>query len=363
MDRVPRRLKHLFAISCVALFLGACTDPADKAAKKRIFSPEDPPQAVAAASQKLPPQDAADNPAIARRILGMGAAETTERIGAHRDSSTVDWEWTQAGKNVRLKETRELVSTAGGMSGDFHAKLSNTNNSGLEVMRVGGRVFARSTWGKDGESRFRERTRDRGMAERIREDAFGALKDLDQLFQGRLKLTAQSSADNTAGYLDRTAWKYSVSLADSAAEAGSKLPPVATPKNGVDETTKRRQHFYDARVPVSLQGDLWVDAQTSVVLKSHIVGKLTVKGEAGDGAAELRITVDSAMTDIGKAVSVSAPKDFMPDEDKPDGIAAALTRFGISKKGDGGVAMEEPAPPDDDEAVDDSTTTPTPKKR
>jgi hypothetical protein len=354
-------LKHLLAISCCALALGACTDPADKAAKKRIFSPEDPPQAVAAASQQLPPHDAADNPAIARRILGMSAAETTERIGAHRASSTVDWEWTQGGKNVRLKETRELVASAGGMSGDFHAKLSNTNNSGLEVMRVGGRVFARSTWGKDGEGRFRERSRDRGMAERIREDAFGALKDLDQLFAGRLKLTAQSSTDNTAGYLDRTAWKYSVSLADSALEPATKLPPLAAAKNGADETTKRRQHFYDARVPVSLQGELWVDAQTSVVLKAHIVGKLTVKGEAGDAAADLRITVDSAMTDLGKAVSVSAPKDSMPDEDKPDGIAAALGRFGISKKGDGGVALDEAAPLDDEETSDESATSP--KKR
>jgi hypothetical protein len=99
--RVPRRVKHHFVPAfsraaglCVALALCAgtagCSDPADKAAKKRIFSAEDPPQAVAAASQKLPPQDAADNAVIARRILGMGAAEATERLGAHRYTATID---------------------------------------------------------------------------------------------------------------------------------------------------------------------------------------------------------------------------------------------------------------------------------
>ena len=39
------------ALVCFLVLGVACTDPVDKAAKKRIFSPEDPPQAVAAASQ------------------------------------------------------------------------------------------------------------------------------------------------------------------------------------------------------------------------------------------------------------------------------------------------------------------------
>jgi hypothetical protein len=46
-------------------------------------------------------------------------------------------------------------------------------------------------------------------------------------------------------------------------------------------------------------------------------------------------------------VAIKPPTDFLPDEDKPDGIAAALVRFGIARKGsDAGVAEPE----DDDEA-------------
>lgn len=328
-------MKHL-AVTALSLSLLACADPVDKAAKQRIFSPEDPPQAVAAASEKLPPQDVADKPAVARRVLGMSAAEATERIGAHKYSATISWEWSGGGKNVRLKESRELLAGPGGMSGDFFAALSNTNNQGLEVMRVGGKVYARSTYGKDGAGRYRQRLRDRGMAERMRDEAFGAVRDFDQLFRGRLRLSAQG----TSTFEGRTAWKYVVTLADAAEENVAKLPPVLEPKGGADDTTRRRKAFYELRTPRSLQGEIYVDADTSVVVKTHLDGRLAVSGSDAGVDAELRLVLDSSMTDLGKSPRIEVPKDFLPDEDKPEGIAAALKRFGIDRASaaDGGVA-------------------------
>lgn len=328
----------------MVLCLAACKDPVDQAAKARIFSPEDPPQAVAAASQKLPPEEAADSAVISRRILGMGAAETTERIGPHVYRATISWEWTSGGKNIRLKETRELLSGPGGMSGDFIARMSNMNEQGLEVMRVGGKVFARSTFGKDGSARFRQRLRDRGMAERVREEASGGLRDFDQLFLGRLKLKAQG----TASFEGRTTWKYAVSLAEGEADDADTLPPVIAPKNGVDATTRRRQHFYEARSPRTLQGEVYVDAQTSVVVKARLDGRMGVKSSEAD--SELHLVVDLNLTGIGKSPNISAPKDFLPDEDKPDGIAAALARMGIErKKPDAGTPFSSPSEPEDDD--------------
>lgn len=338
---MPGFVKRLLLIAVCALC--ACKDPVDQAAKKRIFSPEDPPQAVAAASQKLPPEEAADSVTISRRILGMGAAETTERIGPHTYTASVNWEWTTGGKNVRLKESRELLSGPGGVSGDFIARMTNTNEQGLEVMRVGGKVYARSTYGKDGAGKLRERRRDRGMAERIRDEASGALRDFDQIFGGRLKLNAQG----TSSLEGRTAWKYAVTLAEAAPE-GAKLPPLATPKNGQDETTKRRQLFYDSRAPRSLQGEVYVDAATSVVLKARLDGRVGVKTKDTD--SELHLVIESAVTGIGKAPLIEPPKDFLADEDKPDGIAAALLRMGIERKAaDAGVAgTGGPGEPEDD---------------
>lgn len=351
MCRVPGFVNRLLVITLglAGVCLFGCKDPVDQAAKKRIFSPEDPPQAVAAASQKLPPEEAADSSAISRRILGMGAAETTERIGPHTYGATVTWEWSSNGKNIRLKESRELLAGPGGVSGDFIARMTNTNELGLEVLRVGGKVYARSTYGKDGAGKLRERRRDRGMAERIRDEASGAVRDFDQIFRGRLKLTSAG----TSTLEGRTAWKYVVSLSDATPET-AKLPPLAVPKNGADDTTKRRQVFYDARTPRSLQGEVYVDAATSVVLKTRLDGRVGVKATDLDAGtpteSELHLVLESSLTGIGKTPLIEAPKDFLPDEDKPDGIAAALLKMGIERKtADGGVGgAGGPGEPEDD---------------
>ncbi len=324
-------MKPTFLIGLTVL-ASACPDPVDTAAKKRIFSSEDPPQAVAAAQEKLPPEDVASNPAVARRVLGMGAAEATERLGPHTYSGTVTWEWSANAKTIRLKETRELQAGPGGISGDFLARLSNTNDQGLEVLRLGGKVYARTTYGKDGAGRFRERRRDRGMAERLREEAAGALRDFDQLFRGRLSLAAKG----TQTVEGRPCWKYDVSLAPAAPEARRALPPLPSPRGGADETTLRRRAFFELREPLALQGEVFVDVEKSVVVKAALSGRIAVAADAGN--AELRLTLDSKLTDIGVVPALKAPEDFLPDEDKPQGIAAALKRFGI-ERGDGGMPL------------------------
>lgn len=337
---------------CLLLLAAACTDPVDKAAKKRIFSPEDPPQAVAAASQKLPPEEVADNPEIARRILGMGAAEATERIGSHQFNATLSYEWTSPGtRNVLLKETRTLLAGSGGVGGDFHATVDNSRDQGLEVMRIQNLVYARSRYGK-----FRQRLRDRGIAERVREEMYGAIKDFDSLFHGRLKLTA----NGTVTVEGRTAWKYQVTLGDPLPEKARKLPALVATKGGVDETTQRRLAFYELRTPRALQGEVLVDSLTSVVLKTRLDGRLGVKregrplpdaGELEPSEAELRLVLDSQLQHIGKEPALKTPADFLPDQDKPEGIAATLERFGIVRAGaDGGTAGPSDVVPEDEEA-------------
>lgn len=344
-------MKLLPSIALLVL-VAACTEAVDKAAKKRIFSPEDPPQAVAAASQKLPPEEVADNPEIARRILGMGAAEATERIGAHQFTANVSFEWTLQGKNVLLKETRKLLAGPGGVGGDFHATLENSREQGLEVLRVHNLVFAKSRYGK-----YRQRLRDRGIAERMREEMYGAIKDFDTLFRGRLKLTAQG----TTTVEGRTAWKYQVSLGQMLPDQAQKLPPLMSPRQGLDETTGRRLAFYELRTPRALQGEVLVDAASSVVLKTRLDGRMGVKREArqlADGGeleaseAELHLVLDSQLQNIGKDPQLKAPTEFLPDQDKPEGIAAVLERFGIPRAGvDAGTRGPSDAVPDDDEST------------
>jgi hypothetical protein len=303
----------------------SCSDSVDKAAKERIFSPEDPPKVVASAAEKLSPEELADNPAIARRVLRMGAAEATERLGPHRYNASVKLEWSASereGSGLELLETRTLIAGPGGVNGNFHGTVQNSRDQGLEVIRVGGEVYARSRYGK-----FRQRLRDRGMAEREREDLFGALRDIDDLFQGRLKLEQKG----TVAHDGRTAWRYAVSLAaaNEALEPAQQLPPRSEPKGGIDPSTQRRLLFFEKREPSALSGEMLVDTETSVVVKAKLEGKLTVPPQQDEKPATVRTLVDFSITGIGASKEIKPPEEYLPDADKPRGIAVTLDRFGI----------------------------------
>jgi hypothetical protein len=342
---VSRLKKSAFTLA-LALAAAGCSDPVDKAAKARIFSPEDPPKVVASAKQKLPPEDVASNPQVARRILGMDAAEVTERVGPHRFQSIVSYEWTKGEANpVKLTETRTFRAGPGGVNGDFHGVLENSRDQGLEVMRVGGQVFARNRYGP-----FRQRLRDRGMAERTRTELTGAIRDFDSLFQGRIKLTPEG----TVTHEGRTAWRYAVTLGPALeGTAARPLPTLFEPKGGADESTRRRANFFAHRVPRSLDGEVLVDATTSVVLKARLDGRLGVPSEKTPEAAELRMTLESTLSELGQDPKLQPPENFLPDADKPQGIADALDAFGIERKKPEGADKDKPGtespPPEPEE--------------
>ncbi len=71
-------------------------------------------------------------------------------------------------------------------------------------------------------------------------------------------------------------------------------------------------------------------------------------------AAELRMSLESTLTEIGKDPKLQPPEKFLPDADKPEGIADALDRFGIlrAKTGaDGGTPGETEQDEDDSEGA------------
>ncbi|HZJ52701.1 MAG TPA: hypothetical protein VFD38_01070 [Myxococcaceae bacterium] len=317
--------------------LVACSDPVNRAAKERIFSPEAPPPVVASAKEKLDPQKLASDQKLARRVVDMGPAEVTERLGPHRLSAEVSFTWTAGKDTVKLTETRLLEAAAGGVAGDFHARLENSRDQGLEVVRARGQVFARSKYGK-----YRLRLRDRGMAERTRDETAGALRELDGLFQGRLELALEGPTSVEG----RPAVRYTVRLADAAAAGkparGETPPSVAYARGGLDEDSGRRQRFMDQRQPRKLSGEVVVDAATAVVLRAHLDGTLAVPGDKGVAPAQLQITLDERIKDVGKPITIQAPEGHLPDADKPEGIADALDRFGIQRKAgaDAGVDTE-----------------------
>ena len=343
----PRIVRSLTLVGAAAI--AACSDAADRAAKKRIFSPEDPPRVVASAAEQLSPEAFPRDSSLVRRVLGMGAAEATERLGAHRWAATVQFEWSGP-RTIKLEETRALEAGAGGVNGDFHATLENSRNQGLELIRAKGDVYARSRYGK-----FRQRRRDRGMAERERDDVYGVLREMDRIFRGRIALRSAGTAERDG----RQALKFNLELAPTAPKAasGPALPPVQYAKQGLDPDSQRRVRFAERAEPQELTGELLVDAKTSVILASQLRGTVIAPNEDG-GNATLKISATTEVREIGKRLEIAAPAEFVPDADKPEGIAAALDRFGIPRgdAADGGVTpagarrqeSDDSAQPDDE---------------
>jgi hypothetical protein len=303
-----------------------CHEPRERAAKARIFSPEDPPKVVASAAEQLSPEQLGAEPRLAERVLTMGAAEMAERLGAHRFNAQVSFDWsTPSAAPVKLTESRLLEADARGVNGDFHARVDNSQDLGLEVIRVAGEVYARNRFGK-----YRLRRRDRGMAERTREDVVAPLAELDALFDRRLKLSPQG----TVTYEGRPALRYEVSLAAAAPkEAPPALPPALLAKGGADETTRRRLAFLAQKSPRSIKGEVLVDEATGVVVRATLDGRLEVPGAAKAPPAALRVQLEQKITRIGQPLLLKPPAGALPDVDKPQGIADALDRFGIPRGG------------------------------
>jgi hypothetical protein len=322
----PQRSSWLFCFGAAALLAFGCHDPRERAAKERIFSPEDPPKVVASAQEKIAPEQLGAEPRLAERVLTMGAAEMAERLGAHRFSASLSFDWsTPSAAPVKLTESRLLEADARGVNGDFHAKVDNTQDLGLEVIRVAGEVYARNRFGK-----FRLRRRDRGMAERTREDVVAPLSELDALLDRRMKLLPQGMVT----YEGRSALRYEVALASAAPkELPLPLPPLLSPKGGADETTRRRLAFLVAKAPRSLKGEVLVDQATGVVVRASLEARLDVPGQGTAGPAALKVTLDQKVTRIGQALELKVPPGALPDVDKPLGIADALDRFGIPRGG------------------------------
>ena len=340
---VPKASSPLSApLGCVAAAAAlmalapGCHDPRERAAKQRIFSPEDPPKVVASAAEHLQPEQLADDARLAERVLTMGAAEMAERLGAHRFDAAVSFDWsTPSAEPVKLSETRLLEAGARGVNGDFHARIDNNQELGLDVIRINGEVYARNRFGK-----FRLRRRDRGMAERTREDVVAPLRELDALFDRRFKLQPQG----TVTYEGRPVLRYEVSLSPAAPkQPPATLPPALTPRGGVDETTRRRAAFLLAKSPRSLKGEVLVDQATGVVLRASLDGRVDVPGRGTAKPAALRVTLDQHISRIGQLPPLKAPAGALPDVDKPPGIADALDRFGMPRGGkpDGGVESED----------------------
>lgn len=295
-----------------ALLASGCTSEADRAAKARIFSPEDPSPDLLKAAERLDVAQAASDPALWTRLLQMDRLESTRRLGAHEAKSRVKFRWTLDKEVVELAEGYTFLTDA---SGHFTTTITNDQDAGLEFVWTDGRAFARSRYGP-----FRERRIDRAQHDAWRDRATGSLREVFDLYDGRLKAVSKGKGEHRG----RAALRFAFVIEDRSGQGPvvDNAPPRLFPKvlgasgelvTGPDDDTARRIAFAQHRVPQAASGHVLIDEQTGVVLDAHLEGVFMVPDQSTDAqpgpAARLTVSVDFEVTPK-KDVKISPPENI-----------------------------------------------------
>ncbi|HET7824134.1 MAG TPA: hypothetical protein VFK90_02330 [Anaeromyxobacter sp.] len=322
------RPAHATAAALAAVAVLASCSGGDSDAKRRLFSRDD------AASRKEAPFDF-ERPGAA---LSFGADDVARRLGSFEWTAAVEWTVAREGddaRRVRSAERHRLKQSAGGdfeTSAEVDPGLGPGSETGKEIVFTGGHTYARAKYAP-----FRERPTDRGRdARRFRDESFDLAASVVRLYGGTLTFTPAGDA----AVLGRTARRFRIGLASGATPTAPPPRPAGAP--APDDDTRRRSRFLEGRVPAAADGELLLDAATGAPLRVRLAGAFTVKDEpAVRASVELLAQVKSLG---GEVAAVAAPKNPLPDERKPAGVAAALDAAGLRKRGEEGKAgSEEPA--------------------
>jgi len=273
---------------------------------------------------------AAFDPARPEGSLLLDADEAARRIGSFEWTAGVEWSVTRQGsaERVRAVERHRLVQSA---TGEFSVELEvdpglgEGSQTGRDVIWAGKLTYARGRWAP-----WRERPTDHGRdARRYRGESFGLFADLLSLFGPRLSIAPAGEAT----VLGRAARRYVLSLAADLPEAAQPPETRVFAQGGPDPDTKVRLAFLDGAQAVSVKGDVLLDAQTGVPLRVFLDAAFGVKA---DPRARIQVALRAQVKSLGAGVpAVAAPKEALPDERKPRGIADALERAGLKKKDEG----------------------------
>ncbi|MFM2152600.1 MAG: hypothetical protein RL199_1035 [Pseudomonadota bacterium] len=290
-----------------AAALAACAKPADKAAKARVFSAEEPSPEALRAKEPVEVGQLATDAAVLHRVLAMDRAEATRRLGAHKAASKVAFTWTMGEKEVALEEQHRLETDA---EGRFRAVSTTDAETGLEVVSTGSHVWVKSLYGP-----FRERRLDHAPVDAWKQRATDAAATLERLMKGRVA-ARESGTTRIEGH---PAHKFSLTLGPAGnAAAGTALPPPTYGqwkdpadgqlKPGPDPDTARRLAFDEKGVPESLAGDLVVDDATGVVLGLHAKARFAVPAEGNRRSAALALALDFDVTPAAD-VEITPPEE------------------------------------------------------
>jgi hypothetical protein len=352
---------------------------ADRAARARIFSAEEPASDVKKANETLAVADAPSDGAVWLRLWRMDQLEVTRRLGGHKSTSKVTFQWKRGEKTVELTEQSEFATDA---QGQFHAKLTNDQDAGLEFVWAGSKAYSKGRYGV-----FQSRRSDRAQQDHWRDEATNALRTAFELFGQRLHGTAAGTVALPDGHTGRRfnlslgeAWgpkdpmvaspkpiygKVRASghdeVAEDAPDGGVKEAPDAGVKEapdagkdsryrpGPDEDTARRLEFDDRRVPESASGEIIVDEASAVIVKGFLRGRFRVPEATPQSGAVLELNVTYDVTPDA-SLKIEPPKEVSVPR-LPHAVNDPLWFMK-----DGGSGHSSPAGADDEPEINDEET-------
>ena len=319
------------AAALLLLALAGCQRGADAEARARLAG-----KASAAAQARARPDFAEPGP-----LLALGAGEAARRLGSFDWRGAVHFaaaRQAEGGGKVDVSERHEVRQLA---AGDFTAAAEIDPGAGpggvtgKEIVWAGGMTYARGRFAP-----FRERPTDHGRdARRFRDESFGLLGEVARLCGPALQLAPAGSGH----HLGRAGRRFTLALSGAPAD-----PPRADGRafgtGGVDPDTKRHLDFLDGRQPVAARGEVLLDEETGVLLKGQLSAAFSLRE---DERVKVSVEVASELTALGADVKgVAAPREALPDDRKPPGVAAALEAAGLKSR----EKREAAEPADDDDA-------------
>jgi hypothetical protein len=289
------------------LALAACADPADRAAKTRVFSPEEPDPALLRAKEPIDVTKADTSAAVLSRVLTMDRLEAARRLGAHRALTTIRFNLRRGDRTVSLSEKHELWIDA---DGQYRAVTTNDQDAGLEVIYAGGQAFVKNRYGP-----FRLRRMDRAQQDAWRDRATPALATLASFVGDRLRLAAGPTVEE-----GRPRHRYTWALGDAAAAPAPsvavapafgtyRLPGDETVHPGPDPDTARRLDFAARKEIRALTGTLDLDDAAGVAVASQARLRAEVAGEGGPATLELEFAYEAI---LDPAVKITPPTEVAP---------------------------------------------------
>lgn len=275
---------------CGLLLLAAlaCSSPSSPEHNSRIARNYDTtPLNVASLAKDL---------ALQRRVLAMPVGEAIARLGSFTFEGRSFFSFSRGTRETAQADRYEAHVDP---EQNFRVKI-DTGNTLVEAFVVGDEMFVRQNLGH-----LRSKpNRDATTIEKWTELVWTSQRSALEPFFGRLVL----SDDGTETLDGRTVQRFSLALGDPHNEnekVVEGLPPTSLPiaaPSGWRESASAR----------GLNGSIWVDSETGVILKSKIEGRLEISDEEVR-PTQLTVRYEGLLKDVGVAPAVDAPKDSRPE--------------------------------------------------